>query len=284
MSHWHFREVGCPGCGSDRARFAGWRGGDAHVRGLGQKTRIVRCRDCGLLYPNPTPFPTDHSHYSDAEAYFASKEDAATRIEGFRRLMRETADYGGVPPLLDIGCGRGEALVAARDLGWEARGIEPSPEFAKAGAEAFDVEIEVGTFADQHPPDSFGLVLLAGVLEHVYDPGDMVRRVHRVLRPGGLIVIDVPNEQSLMHYLARAAFLATGRNWTLSLAPTFEPFHVNGFSARSLSHTLRGGGFEPVKMKGYPMRWIGGRVGYAVERVTAPRRLSAGLLAWGRKV
>jgi SAM-dependent methyltransferase len=261
---------------------AGWRGGEAHVRRRGLKARVVRCRGCGLLFTDPVRPPGGHP-YGDPDAYFSRHEEPEDRVLDFASLIRQSARHGGREPLLDIGCGRGESLAAARLLGWRARGIEPSREFAAVGARKLGVEIDIGTVEGRYRDSSFGLVLLAGVLEHVYAPAALLREVHRLLQPGGVVYLDVPNERSLLHRCARATFLATGRNWTLSLSPTFPPYHVVGWSPGSLRAALERAGLEELDMRGYPLRWIGGRLGYAVERAAAPVGLSAGLLAWARR-
>ena len=281
--HWSFRDVDCPACSANAFRPAGWRGGDAHRAKHGIKTRIVRCRSCGLLYPNPMPFPRTGEHYADPDEYFAGHGDPASRLDNFRSIIDRSAQHGASEPMLDIGCGRGESLAAAAALGWDARGVEPSEEFARAGSEALDVQIDIGTVEGRYPDSSFGLVLLSGVLEHVYDPRELLEEAHRILRPGGVLYIDVPNERSLVHRMARVALVSRGRNWTLSLSPTFPPYHVVGWSPGPLRKALDAAGLELRELRGYPLRWIGGRAGYTAERILAPVRLSAGLMAWGAR-
>jgi SAM-dependent methyltransferase len=262
---------------------AGWRGGEAHVRRRGEKSRVVRCRGCGLLFTDPVRTAGGHPRYDDPDEYFSDQAQPEARVAEFVSLIQDSVRHGGREPMLDIGCGRGESLVAAGSLGWDARGVEPSSEFAEVGARRLGVEIDIGTVEGRYEDSSFGLVLLAGVLEHVYGPATLLREVHRLLQPGGVLYVDVPNERSLLHRCARATFLATGRNWTLSLSPTFPPYHVVGWSPGSLRAALERAGLEVLDIRGYPLRWIGGKLGYAVERTTARVRLSAGLLAWARR-
>jgi SAM-dependent methyltransferase len=262
---------------------AGWRGGEAHLRRRGEKSRIVRCRGCGLLFTDPARPPGGHPRYDDPDEYFSRHADLEARVSEFVSVIQESVRHGAREPLLDIGCGRGESLAAARLLRWEARGIEPSSEFAGVGARRLGVNIDIGTVEGRYRDSSFGLVLLAGVLEHVQYPAVLLREVRRLLQPGGVVYVDVPNERSLLHRCARATFLATGRNWTLSLSPTFPPYHVVGWSPGSLRAALELVGLDVLAIRGYPLRWIAGRLGYAVERAAAPVRLSAGLLAWARR-
>ena len=88
------------------------------------------------------------------------------------------------------------------------------------------------------PDASFDAVILAAVLEHLYDPDATVREIARVLRPGGAFFVDVPNEAGLYFRLGNLYQRLRGRDWVVNVAPTFEPFHVFGFGPRSLRALL----------------------------------------------
>lgn len=185
--------------------------------------------------------------------------------------------------MLDIGSGRGQALAAARELGWEARGVEPSASLCREAAASLGVTVDHGTVAGRYADGSFGLILLASVLEHTYDPMDVLRECRRLLAPGGLLYLDVPNERSLLHRVARPLLRLSGRDWTLSLSPTFPPFHVVGFSPRSLRLALERAELEVIRSRAYPLpSGTGGRIGFHLERALAPLRLSGGMLTWAR--
>jgi SAM-dependent methyltransferase len=232
----------CPVCATSAAKYVGRRGGAAHAGGLGVECRIWRCRGCGLLYPNPMPLPAGGlaQHYEiEPDGYF-QQHDAGKKAEGARALLAQAERLaGGKGRVLDIGSGRGEVLVAAREAGWEAVGVEPSPTFAdyaarRSGAEVRREPVERCGFA----PDSFDAVILGAVLEHLYNPDETIREVVRVLRPGGALFVDVPNESGLYFRLGNLYQRLRGRDWCVNLAPTFEPFHVFGFDRRSLRALL----------------------------------------------
>lgn len=293
-SHWELRPVVCPVCGSARAKRIGFRGGAAHHAGMGIMTPIVRCRRCHLIYPNPTPFPRDHSHYSDAAGYFAVDPFDEGRISAFRSTIEHAANLLSRPSgrMLDIGCGCGEALVAASRIGWEALGVEPSEDFARIGQQEYGLDIRIGRIEDLSiPASTFDLILLAGVLEHVYDPVALLGHARAALVPGGLLYLDVPNERSLFHACARMANRARGRDWSVCLSPTFPPYHVSGFSSRSLRTALDRAGFATVELRSYPIdfaaaprvpNWAGLCL-KPTERVAVRLRRSAGLVGWARR-
>jgi SAM-dependent methyltransferase len=292
-SHWQLRELPCPLCGSHRRKRVGERGGSAHWRGEGVRVSIARCSDCGCLYPFPAALPRDHSHYSNADGYFAEPPTGA-KIDAFANLLRRATELRGGErgAMLDIGAGCGEALVAAGHVGWDSAGIEPSEEFVRLGRERFGVEITQGYLEDvRFEDESFDLILFAGVLEHVYEPLKLIKEARRLLRPGGLVYIDVPNEGSLFNAVSRLALRLSGRDWSVALAPTFPPFHVVGFTPKSLRRALARFGMRPLSFRTYPIAFESTRLPTGVkgaaaliERLAAAMHAGAGIEAWVARV
>ena len=192
--------------------------------------------------------------------------------------------------MLDIGCGRGESLVAASRLGWQAIGVEPSAAFVQEGRREFGLDIVHGTAASLTEPEgTFDLVLLSGVLEHVYDPVRMLRDASRFICPWGLVFVDVPNEASFVQRLARLYFRVRGRDWTAALSPTFPPYHVVGFTARSLRFAFERSALTPLTIRTYPLTFTGShetaanRFAAWIERGAQVLGGGSGLIAWARR-
>jgi len=154
-------------------------------------------------------------------------------------LSRAEQLIGGKGRLLDIGAGRGEFLRASCEGGWSAVGIEPSASFAEIASRYAGVEIRRESLEQCNFPDaSFDVVILAAVLEHLYNPDEIIGEISSILRPGGALFLDVPNERGLYFRVGNFYQRLRGRDWTVNLAPTFEPFHVFGFNARALRRLL----------------------------------------------
>jgi SAM-dependent methyltransferase len=232
----------CPVCEQPPTRRVGRRGGAAHRAGLGVECSLWRCRACELVFPNPMPVPVGGigQHYAvEPEEYFRHHDEEKKVAAGREFLAHAEALVGRTGRLLDIGAGRGEMLMAARESGWEAVGIEPSPSFAEHAARNSLAEVRREPIEDcDFAAASFDLVILAAVLEHLYNPDETIREVARVLRPGGALFVDVPNESGLYFRLGNLYQKLRGRDWSVNLAPTFEPFHIFGFSPRSLRALL----------------------------------------------
>ncbi len=246
----------CPICDKPPSKKLGRRGGAAHREGLGVECDIWRCRECGLIFPNPMPVPVGGiaQHYCEQpDEYFQNHESERKGMAASFLLGRAEELIKGKGRLLDVGSGRGEFLKAALDAGWQPVGIEPSEAFAKhaekySGVVVRRESIEHCTFENE----AFDVVILSAVLEHLYDPVSTVREIARVLRPGGALYVDVPNEEGLYFRVGNLYQRLRRRDWVVNTAPTFSPFHLFGFGPRSLRKLLRRHNLRPTDWRVYP--------------------------------
>jgi SAM-dependent methyltransferase len=177
-----------------------------------------------------------------ADAVTDPAERALGRLLSLLGPLRETARHGlmWLPgecrgKLLDVGCGSGLFLKHMQALGWEVSGVEPDRNAAQIAREALvhgDVvagELHQAEFA----PESFDAVTLSHVIEHVPDPDDALAICHRLLRPGGRLVLSTPNSESL-------GVRRFGRSW-LHWDP---PRHLQLFNPRTLPQLVSSAGLE----------------------------------------
>ncbi len=147
---------------------------------------------------------------------------------------------------LDVGCGRGHFLAAMRRRGWSVHGVEPSPQAAERAREEYGLPIQTGALRDVSRSVEFDVVTLWHVLEHVADPVEFLGDVWRVLRPGGLVVIETPNVDSVDRRLF-------GRHW-MGWDP---PRHLHLFGPRTLAAILERRGFSEVEVQCRSGSWMG---------------------------
>jgi len=250
-----FRRIACPTCGDGPTRKLGLRGGPHHRYGHGIATTIVQCQSCLLVFPNPFPFPVKPEElYGDPAKYFGAHDEHLKIIES-RELLRSILPKAAASvSLLDVGSGRGEILLAAREIGVaDAFGIETSPAMVRAARERHGLDVKQQTIETlaEASPRTFDVVILSAVLEHVHDPDSMIRSVRALTASGSIVYIDVPNEPNLLTVVGNLLNRLRGSSAVYNLAPTFEPFHVFGFNRRALTALLEKHGFQMERIKVY---------------------------------
>ena len=133
--------------------------------------------------------------------------------------------------LLDVGCGVGLFMAIAREHGWDVKGIDKNPNAHKAAREVF--EFDLGSDFDDVPDETYDVVRLSHVLEHVSDPVDFLKRAGAKLKPDGMMMIIVPNGAPLVMGIVNA--LRRMRNPLPKIAAPMSPgFHLLGFAPESL--------------------------------------------------
>ena len=188
--------------------------------------------------------------YLDIDSYFV-QHDPTKKVQYCTQLLVELEGIvARKGKILDVGSGRGEMLFAASSLGWSAEGVEPSREFADLARLRYGVKVRNCFLeAAKYPDNHFDVVTLGGVIEHLFCPGQMLLEINRILKPSGLLWMDAPNETSLFNHIGNLYFRIQGKNWVTQLSPTFSPYHVQGFTKKSIHVLLRNAGFTVECLK-----------------------------------
>lgn len=259
---WRLETVDCPLCGSSRFRKLGVRGNREHFGADPNAaphvvTDVVRCRDCDFIYTNPMIRGLEHleaAHYADPSRYEASEGGDAPRM--FASRLDLIARLKAPGRMLDVGCGKGEFLEEARNRGWQVTGVEPSEGLCAHARSTYGLDVRHGTLGETRPaaPGSLDAVTLNHVLEHVERPEALLGAIRPLLKPDGILFVEVPNSDS---YLLRAAdlyFRAKGLDWSSRLSPLHPPFHRFGFTQASLRFALARAGFKPAAVQTFSGR------------------------------
>jgi 2-polyprenyl-3-methyl-5-hydroxy-6-metoxy-1,4-benzoquinol methylase len=199
---------------------------DSAPVGVNDGLQIVRCRGCSLTYVSPQPTESAiRSYYSAKElaaqeswsSYFAHTpaQIAALWTARLADVVRWT--NGRAPRLLDIGCGWGDFLHFAQRRGWAACGFEFSESVARVAREKYGLAVRVGSLDEMgFAENSFDLITLWHVLEHLREPCGALERVGKLLAPGGLLALEVPN----LNFVAR-------KSWRYPMSRTLHLYHFS---------------------------------------------------------
>ena len=225
------QKVPCPLCGEN------------DFEAVYQKTGFTygRCPRCAFFYVNPRPIPEAIERYyreSKASRFFQENIIAPTIQTRIERIFRPRLEWlnelcPSKGKLLDIGCSVGIFLDLARHDGWEPFGIEFSPVAVAACRERSITVSSRSIECSDFPRNTFDVITLWEVLEHVAVPRDVVMALARHLKPGGKLAITVPNIEGI-------EFQVIGKDHTNIAAPA----HLNYFSPNLLSGFLHGEGFR----------------------------------------
>jgi SAM-dependent methyltransferase len=238
---------------------------------------LRRCTACGLMYLSPRPTPNSIGAYypPDYTPYRPPIEDerfALMRYMRRRKLIKRRnliEKYGGMRQgrILDVGCATGLFLHEMQLAGWEAVGVEPIQSAAEFTRQRFGLDVFQGGLTEApFEPHSFDAITFWDVLEHTFSPSAELAHAAQLLRPGGLIAINVPNWDSF----DRKPF---GANWQ-----GFDPpRHLYVFSRQTLTRLLTQAGFRVVD-------WVCFMPGYFTWIASVQRWLIVNHPAWVRPV
>jgi 2-polyprenyl-3-methyl-5-hydroxy-6-metoxy-1,4-benzoquinol methylase len=169
----------------------------ANERGLS----VVRCKECELLYTNPRAVDTEKNYFGDINVFF---DEARMVFKGQRPHHRdrnyifELKAIKKLKPegsrLLDIGSNMGFYLRIAKQMGFNAEGVEPSPSLATLAEKQWNIKIHNGFLEDVNLPEKhYDVISLIDVFEHVTNPSELLISAGKILKDDGIIVIKVPN-------------------------------------------------------------------------------------------
>lgn len=274
----------CPVCNSPRAlpRF--------RIEGLAN--RLIECPDCGLAWMAPMPSPEEIGTFYPPQYYGSNGEkfrgliEGAIRLVGARRLRFLTSRLPRGAAVLDVGCGRGVLLRDLANRGYRVYRTERAPEAAR-GADP-RAEIRFGdTLADvKFDANLFDQIIIWHVFEHLSNPRETLAEVYRILKPGGNVIIAVPNYSSWQARWSGAAWFHLD-----------APRHLFHFSTQAMSRLLTDSGFQVrswhhFSLRQNPYGWVqsvlnklnprvrNGLYSWLLRGSASPEGISLGTRAW----
>lgn len=168
---------------------------------------FVRCKVCGLIYTNPRLIEKKAEELYRGQKSIDIWTDVLTsplQMEYDRKKFDMRLEmieyYVKKGKILDIGCSTGHFLKIAKERGWEPYGLELNSRAAEYARKKFGLKNIKETILEKanYPSNYFSAAGLWGVLEHILHPDRVLKELYRVLKPGGVVIVSVPNANSLV--------------------------------------------------------------------------------------
>jgi 2-polyprenyl-3-methyl-5-hydroxy-6-metoxy-1,4-benzoquinol methylase len=229
------KKTGCDACGS--AQVDVFLTAPDRYHGRQVQYRLVRCRQCSMVRLDDPPPPERMGEHYGAD-YDRSVTAAGDDPGRWRGRWETLSQYKSGGAILDLGCSAGGFLEGLKNSSWQLYGIEMSDDVAQKARARTGAEVFVGDILDApFPEESFDVITCFHVLEHLYQPKEILERVSKWLKPGGIFYMMVPNIDSAGAHIFKSYWYA------LEL-----PRHLTHFSPKSLGKLAQSVGLEVVSM------------------------------------
>jgi SAM-dependent methyltransferase len=237
--------IACPVCGNDK-RVPEWsKDGVAYYR----------CTVCSLVFESPRLSEEELTAYYSQQSYFVNADPSGATSgyqnycaqctpalcdDYFTHVERHAAVKAGT--YCDIGCGAGGVLAVAAARGWDASGVEISA-WAVQEARRQGLKVFEGSLPDaKFPPGYYDALSMFDVLEHLPDPVSYLQEARRIMKEGGVLVIETPNVDG---FFARHVYKAN--------ADLVKPrAHISLFGPHSARYLIEKAGFTSFTIKTFP--------------------------------
>lgn len=232
----------CPWCDSEKTQIHLW------VKDLfltNEAFEIHECLKCGLLFTEPRPKPKEIGKYYLSEEYYSHQENKkgfVPRIYEAVKSVNLKKKYKmatkGLEPgrMLEIGCGAGDFLHTMEKHGWTCTGIEPSESAKEIATKKVKAKLLNPQEIDKLEDESFDLITMWHVLEHVDNLKEEIKQLQRLLKKGGRLVLALPNFKS-----------ADAQYYKEYWAAYDVPRHLNHFCRESINNIFKTTDFKRIK-------------------------------------
>ena len=164
----------------------------------------MECKSCGFWFTNPRPIGKELDHYYQTDDYISHTDQRKSLFDRAYHLVRSIAIRqkaklveninGRKGDLLDFGAGTGAFVLHMKEAGWSASGVEPDVKAREIGAKK-GLRLYSNVDFDQDS-QLYDIITLWHVLEHLPDLNEKIRQFFEKLKPGGALVIALPNHNS----------------------------------------------------------------------------------------
>lgn len=232
---------------------------------------VVRCNRCGLVYVSSRD---SEQQWIDAEVWDYYLEQLKWKKANFCDRLKRIGTYRAPGKILEIGCYVGSFLDVAGKKGWEAHGVEPAHAAGQYAKDVHGIDVFSGYLTEAaYPRDTFDVVVMLEVIEHLPSPLKELREIHRILKSDGLLFMETPNIDNFAYKILK-------RRWR-----QFIPGHNFFFSPVTIAELLSKAGFKTLRISSVPkvisVRHLTHILGVRYNKTVAMwlRRLFSGLNA-----
>ena len=249
----------CPWCGSENAQL------HIELKDLfltQEPFKILECKDCGLLYTTPRPNKDEIGKYYKSDEYYSHQENKegfipkvyekvkSINLKNKYTIATEKTRKGKI---LDIGCGVGDFLHTMEQHGWKGTGVEPSEEAKAIAKKRIKAQLLSSEEQENLTEGSFDVITMWHVLEHVDALRWQIQQLYRLCKPGGRIIIALPNYKSYDGQYYKAAWAAYD-----------VPRHLNHFNEETIIKIFEKSHLKHIKTK--KLHWDAYYISYMSEK------------------
>ena len=216
-----------------------------------EEFEILEC-DCKLLFTSPCPTPDKIGNYYKSEDYLSHNEEKkglfakiynkVKKINIKNKFNIAASNQRSTISLLDIGCGVGDFLLYAKEKGCNITGIEPSEDARKIAEKKLECKILSPEELQNIPDNSFDIITMWHVLEHVADLKTEIYHLQRILKKDGKLVLALPNYKSYDAEYYKDKWAAYD-----------VPRHLSHFSQTSIKNIFKETNLQIIDIK--PLKW-----------------------------
>ena len=220
-----------------------------------EEFEILECNECKLLFTSPCPEPDKIGNYYKSEDYLSHNEEKKglfakiyNKVKKINIKNKFNITVNGQQStvnrqsLLDIGCGVGDFLLYAKENGCNVTGIEPSEDARKIAEKKLDCKILSPEELQNIPDNSFDIITMWHVLEHVADLKTEIYHLQRILKKDGRLVLALPNYKSYDAEYYKDKWAAYD-----------VPRHLSHFSQTSIKNIFKETRLQLTDIK--PLKW-----------------------------
>ena len=249
-------EIKCKICGNEEIKLTGKPVIYQNFPKASEKNyKIYQCNNCKYYFVSPEidlsqeewRILYERNYFAEANITNWQKKlhetERKTRLKYIQSKL--TIEKG---KFLDMGCGEGFVLKEAYNNGFEPYGVDIAYNLSFENSN-FNF-LKGNIFEANFPDNYFSAIYMDSVLEHILDPMETLQELRRILKPGGVFFVIVPNESSLYNFMIELACTLSFQSHKYGkIKPFVSPYHVHGFNPKSLKSALSINKFTEIEIK-----------------------------------